>query len=88
LIKGWFEAARMGTIVHLTAELNLTLAIAYFAIFLQLALTEWQQRAKLAHGYSGLYMTIAVITLAIMAFVIISQKDLRFYPKKLAQIFS
>jgi hypothetical protein len=58
LIKGWFEAARMGTIVHLTAELNLTLVMAGFAILSPLAVTEWQQRAKLAHGYSGLYTTI------------------------------
>jgi hypothetical protein len=88
LIKGWFEAAKIGTIVHLAAELNSILTIVVFGILLQLAWSEWQQGAKLTHGYLGLYIIITIITLGIVSFIITSQKDLRFYPKKLAQIFS
>jgi hypothetical protein len=85
IINGWFEAVQTGTIVHLIVELNLTLVIAYLLFSLDLIFREWQNRTNHTDGSLGL--SIGIITIFTVASIFSFQDDLKFYPKKLTQVF-
>jgi hypothetical protein len=85
-ISGWFETIQTGTIVHLTAELNSTLVIAYLLFSLNLVFTVWQARTENIDSY--LYLPIGMITIFTVASIRSFQDDIKFYPKKLTQVFS
>jgi hypothetical protein len=84
-ISGWFETIQTGTIVHLTAELNSTLVIAYLLFSLQLVFQVCQARTK--HTSSFLCLAIGMITIFTVASIRSFKNDIKFYPKKLSQVF-
>jgi hypothetical protein len=86
IVNGWFEAVLSGTVVHLTAELNLNLVIAYLLFSLNLVFVVWQDRPKNIGNY--LCLPIGMITILTLASILSFQDDIKFYPKKLTQVFS
>jgi hypothetical protein len=84
-ISGLFEAIQTGTIVHLTAELNLTLVIAYLLFYLQLVFQVCQARTE--HTNSFLCLAIGMITIFMVSLARSFKDDMKFYPKKLSQVF-
>lgn len=84
-INGWFEAIQTGTIVHLTAELNSTLVIACLLFYLQLIFQVCQARTK--HTNIFLCLATGMITIFMMVLIRSFQDDIKFYPKKLSQVF-
>ena len=85
-ISGWFETIQTGTIVHLTAELNSTLVIAYLLFSLQLVFQVCQARTKHTNSFF-LCLAIGMITIFTVASIRSFKNDMKFYPKKLSQVF-
>ncbi len=84
-ISGWFETIQTGTVIHLTAELNSTLAIAYSLFSVNLVLMVWQGGTKHIDNY--LCLPIGMITIFTVASIRSFKNDMKFYPKKLSQVF-
>ena len=86
IVNGWFEAVLSGTVVHLTAELNLTLVVVYLLFSVNLVFVVWQDRTKSIGNY--LCIPVGMITIFTLATIRSFQDDIKFYPKKLTQVFS
>ena len=84
IIDGWFETVQLGTLVHLEAKLNLTFVISFLLGCFFILNAGWLGRTR--HPEMPYIMIGPVIALTI--FHIYSyHDDMRFYRKKLSQIF-
>lgn len=96
-IRGKFEVVPIGTVIHLTVELNLLVIVPLLLFIVFGCSSEWQKMLKssrdldLLHSHTMdiLFVGIAVVMPVIMIVASISsyQDELKFYRKKLTQIF-
>jgi hypothetical protein len=86
IINGWFEAVQSGTVVHLEVELNLKVAVISSLSSLCFIMACQGEVREPQYTIRAVFMSIAV------GFFVISiyscHLDLRFYRKKLSQVFS
>jgi hypothetical protein len=86
IITGWFETVQSGTVIHLTVEVNLSLVIIYLLFCLSWLSNDWQ---KISRGIDGSRTIYIMVIIMISVNLICSVKDeLKFYRKKLTQVFS
>lgn len=86
IVNGLFETVQTGTVVHVTAALNSTLVVAYLLFSLNLIFMAWPDRIK--NMGNCLCLPIGIITIFALASIRSFQNDIKFYPKKLTQVFS
>jgi hypothetical protein len=84
IIKGWFEAVQSGTLVHLEAKLNSTLVRTFLLACLFNITMGWLGRTK--HPEMPAVMIGSVIVFTIFH-IYSCHDDMKFYRKKLPQIF-
>ncbi len=86
IINGWFEAVKSGTVVHLEVELNLKVIV--FSLLFNLFFLIMVFSSKVGESQ---HTDRAVFILFEIGFIVISvyscHLDLRFYRKKLTQVF-
>jgi hypothetical protein len=83
-INGYFETVPLGTIVYLEVKLNLKLVLVHLLLCLSFITVAW-------HGIKDVQIMCAVIRsitiLAIVTFIYSYRDEMRFYRKKLPQVF-
>jgi hypothetical protein len=84
IINGWFEAIELGTLIHLEAKLNSTSVGLFLLACLSNITVGWAGRTK--HPEMPVLMTGSVIAFTIFH-IYSCHEDMRFYRKKLPQIF-
>jgi hypothetical protein len=84
IIDGWFEAIQLGTLIHLEAKLNLTSVRLFLLACLFNITMGWLGRTK--HPEMPVVMIGSVIVFTIFH-IYSCHDDMRFYRKKLPQIF-
>ena len=85
IITGWCEAVQSGTIIHLVVEFNLSLIICYLLLCLSWLSNDWQRIIRNIDGCRIIY--IILIMWILVYSICSSQDELRFYKKKLNQVF-
>jgi hypothetical protein len=84
-INGWFEAVGSGIVVHLEVKLNLNLIVVYLLFSFNIICIAFNDR-KYVDGEPGL--SIGIIIILTIFSIYSCQDEIRFYRKKLPQIFS
>jgi hypothetical protein len=84
-INGWFEAVQSGTVIHLEVELNLKIFLVYLLFSLCSIMACQGKVREPQHETRAVLMSIAIVSIV---FSICScHLDMRFYRKKLTQVF-
>jgi Mn2+/Fe2+ NRAMP family transporter len=85
IINGWFEAVQSGTSVHLEVNLNSNLVVVRSAFSLC---------SFIAMAYFGIKASQIILTVIVLIMIVVvvscicsCQDEMRFYRKKLSQIF-